>query len=81
VLFVWAFARVALAAFSQKTIRSLDLEYQRRDGVDSPEGSRCSFAFCELTSAATAHVFELGTAQTLNGWSRSEARKAVGLEE
>ncbi len=34
------------------------------------------FAFCELTSAATAHVFQLGTAQTLNGWSRSEARSA-----
>jgi hypothetical protein len=33
-------------------------------------------AFCALTSAATAHVFQLETAQMLNGWSRSEASSA-----
>ncbi len=30
VLLIWAFARVRLAAFAQKTMRSLELDYPRR---------------------------------------------------
>jgi hypothetical protein len=51
VLFVWAFARVALAAISQKTIRSLDLEYQRRDGVDLSPASEPETNAAEASEA------------------------------
>lgn len=39
-LLVWAFARVRLAAFAQKTMRSLDLEYQRRAPVAVDQSDR-----------------------------------------
>ncbi len=29
-VFVWAFTRARLAAFAQKTMRAVDIEYQRR---------------------------------------------------
>ena len=43
VLLVWAFARLTLAAFAEKTMRSLELDYPRRlesPGID-PVRTKC----------------------------------------
>jgi len=43
VLLVWAFARVRLAAFAEKTMRSLELDYPRRlqSRVIDPMRTKC----------------------------------------